>query len=411
MDTTTINAVRTYIRNAWPKTFRNPPEVKPGALQLTPARFVVPCADEGIFQQMYYWDVWFTAEGLIEDGHVNMARSSAECFMHVVEHLGFIPNVLIEGIHRTQLPTAARLYRLVFQKTGDRIWLMRAARAVETELEFWYTFRSSPDGLNRAGHHSTPSGVANFYWSMRERIRNLPHAPGERLNALAHLMAECEVWDFTPRFAGRCMDFSPIDLNSELVEVEDILAWMLDELQDPRASYWRQRAAVRRTTIERLMWDDQLGWYQDWDHVRKCRGSVPSAAGLWALASGVASPERAERVRANLGLVERACGITTCVPGPRPPGQVYQWDDPNAWPPLQWIAVLGLDRYGFRTDAERIASKYIDSVTSTFAHSGKLWEKYNAYTGGLEVADEYPMPPLMDWTAGVYIACCKRLGV
>lgn len=404
-----IEKVRAFIRDSWPQSFCQPPASEPGKRNLTPAAYVVPCGDTGFFREMYYWDIWFTALGLIPDGHLKMARSSAECFMHTVETIGFIPNILVDGIDRTQLPTAARLYRLVYQHTGDKIWLRRAANAVEKELGFWQAFRGAPEGLNRAGHHSDPIGVETFYWGQRDRIKNLPHQHGERQIALAHLMAECEIWDYTPRFGGRCMDFSPVDLNSELVEVEAILAWMLDELGDANADRWRKRSQTRIATIERLMWDDKTGWYMDWDHVHQALGTMPTAAGLWALASGVASPERAARVRANLGLVERDFGITTCAPGPRPPGQVYQWDDPNSWPPLVWIAVLGLDRYGFHEDAKRIAGKYVDSVTRTFAKTGNLWEKYNAYTGGLEVADEYPMPPMLDWTAGVYIACCERL--
>ena len=118
-------------------------------------------------------------------------------------------------------------------------------------------------------------------------------------------------------------------------------------------------------------------------------------------------PEQARRVRDNLPLLERDHGVTTCEPGPR--DQRYQWDDPNAWPPMQLFVYRGLDRYGYQDDARRIASKYVATVVRCFEESGQLWEKYNAHTGGLDVADEYAMPPLLDWTAGVFVDACNYL--
>ncbi|MGA9849317.1 MAG: trehalase family glycosidase, partial [Roseiarcus sp.] len=37
---------------------------------------------------------------------------------------------------------------------------------------------------------------------------------------------------------------------------------------------------------------------------------------------------------------------------------VQQWDAPNGWAPLQWIAVAGLTRYGQNLLAEQVACRW-----------------------------------------------------
>lgn len=90
--------------------------------------------------------------------------------------------------------------------------------------------------------------------------------------------------------------------------------------------------------------------------------------------------------------------MATCEPGART--SAFQWDYPNGWAPLHFIAVHGLLRYGYRAEAERIARKYIHAIDRTFAETGTLWEKYNVTDGTLNVTDEYKMPPMLGWTAG-----------
>ena len=82
----------------------------------------------------------------------------------------------------------------------------------------------------------------------------------------------------------------------------------------------------------------------------------------------------------------------------------YQWQYPNGWAPLHDIVARGLLRYGFQQEAVRVAKKYVALVDRNFAAHGNLWEKYNVVTGAIDVAQEHEsMPPMMGWTAGVYL--------
>ena len=59
--------------------------------------------------------------------------------------------------------------------------------------------------------------------------------------------------------------------------------------------------------------------------------------------------------------------------------------------------------------AQAIAGAVEGPVARNFFVSGNLWEKYNAVTGGVDVAEEYGSPPLMDWTAGTFLYACAVL--
>jgi alpha,alpha-trehalase len=123
----------------------------------------------------------------------------------------------------------------------------------------------------------------------------------------------------------------------------------------------------------------------------------------------VASAAQAAALVRNLPLVERAHGLITCAEGSHPSANTYQWDAPNAWPPLQAAAIMGLRRYGYHAEARRLAEKYVRTCARNLAATGQLWEKYNALTGGIDVADEYKMPPMMGWTAGVFLLAAEVL--
>src|SRR5206468_7409353 len=79
-----------------------------------------------------------------------------------------------------------------------------------------------------------------------------------------------------------------------------------------------------------------------------------------------------------------------------------QWDAPNGWAPLQWIAVKGLSNYGEMALGQTIAKRWMNKVVTAYRVSGKLMEKYNVadasvVTGG----GEYPTQDGFGWTNGV----------
>ena len=74
------------------------------------------------------------------------------------------------------------------------------------------------------------------------------------------------------------------------------------------------------------------------------------------------------------------------------------------------MTVFGLLKYGFKTDALRIAEKYVSLVEKNFETTNNLWEKYNVVEGTVNTNNEiFKMPPMIGWTAGVYLSCKKLI--
>jgi alpha,alpha-trehalase len=78
-----------------------------------------------------------------------------------------------------------------------------------------------------------------------------------------------------------------------------------------------------------------------------------------------------------------------------------QWDAPNGWAPLQWIAVQGLGRYGQSRLASAVATRWLTTVCRTYRETGKLLEKYDVEEARPGGGGEYPLQDGFGWTNGV----------
>jgi alpha,alpha-trehalase len=80
-----------------------------------------------------------------------------------------------------------------------------------------------------------------------------------------------------------------------------------------------------------------------------------------------------------------------------------QWDSPNGWAPLQWIAVAGLRRYQHRALAEAIACRWMVNVDEVYRRSGKLVEKYDVvdHPAQAAAAASIRLQDGFGWTNGV----------
>ncbi|MFZ1907138.1 MAG: trehalase family glycosidase, partial [Steroidobacteraceae bacterium] len=159
-----------------------------------------------------------------------------------------------------------------------------------------------------------------------------------------------------------------------------------------------RRAAARHAAIDRYLWSAPAGAYLDYRWTRRAPVARLSAATLYPLFVGLASQAQAAAVAAELRqrLLEPGGVVTT----PVDTGQ--QWDAPNGWAPLQWIAVDGLRRYRQDALAATIACRWLVNVRQVYRASGKLVEKYNVITTGRAGGGgEYPTQDGFGWTNGV----------
>lgn len=140
-------------------------------------------------------------------------------------------------------------------------------------------------------------------------------------------------------------------------------------------------------------------FFLDYNYKENKLSPVESAASLYPMFVGLIDfPEKTAELLKDKLLLKY--GVSASVPGEYKYG--LQWDYPNIWPPIQYIAYIACKNYGYDKLAKQISDIYVNLIDKSFERTGNLWEKYNGLTG--EVANEdYNAPKMMGWTAGIYL--------
>jgi alpha,alpha-trehalase len=403
-----FDAVRSYIQSNWQNTIRSKSSLGPMEFQL-PEDFTVPIIDS-MFQPFPYWETYFTCEGLISTGRFDLALANTNNILALVDEFGFVPAFAYkEKYHHSQPPILSLLVRKIFENNRDKNWLSHALMCLEKEYSFWMTFRTGPHGINHYGWHGYPKDLSKLSSIYASGLAKKSGDPVEILNFTAHKLSEVESgWTFTSRFNGACQNRYAIDLNCLLFMLENNAAEFSEILDTDRTNLWRERALKRSVKINRLCWNDEKSFYFDFDFFANEQKPIETSAAFYALWAGLPSVNQATSMVNNLPHFEYDHGLVACrsnmnESGTHAENQIYQWDFPNAWPPIQFAAMTGLEKYGFTEEAQRIAKKYVKTVSDNFIQTGHLWEKYNAVTGGVDLYEGQSAKPRLGWTAGTYL--------
>ena len=396
---------REFIRASWEKSIRFLPEDAGSHIGM-PLPYTVPSVSGG-FQELYYWDLFFTNEGLIIDGMLDQARNNTENLAWMVEKFGKILNGSNTFyLNRSQPPVFSLMVRQVYEASGDLDWLRGILPSLEKEYGFWMKERMTPCGLNHDSNNATEVEKWDFLRLVKKRFGEGFTLEGltreDSLRVASHYISEAECWDFTPRFKGECENYCPVDLNALLYIYEKNFSHFARLLGDRKGvRRWNRAARQRKSLMRKYFRNPEDGIWYDYDFVKGERSDVVSAAQFFLLLGKAVSRRQARGIVKSLEVLEYPHGISACEKGDYP--FVYQWSYPNGWAPLQYVTVRGLDNYGYKEDARRIARHYVDLLTESFDKTGTLWEKYNVDEGNLNVGDEYKMPTMLGWTAGSYV--------
>ncbi len=383
---------------------------------------------------IYYWDSHFTNKGLLlVDSLRHFAQYSTENLLWMVDTLGFVPNSnMFWGMNRSQPPFLAMMVHDVYKKNKDKAWLEKAYKTLKKEYHFWTDTSSNAienhstaiPGLQRFYHHASVQELKDMYVECYHRglVKLHPDsiALEKKLELASHFVAEAATgMDFNPRFEGRCADYIPVELNSNLYQYEVLLSGMVRELGLKNEPNWKQFAQNRKKLINKYLWNDHRGMYMDYDFKNHKFSPVASITSFYPLLAGIASKKQAKRAVNNLFLFEFEYGVAVCENSNQ--SVLYQWDYPAGWPPMYLQTIEALDKYGYKKEALRIATKYLNITARNYVaplpvsfttkkgiamtrESGKIYEKYNVVTGGINDL-EYPARDFLGWSAGVYIWC------
>jgi alpha,alpha-trehalase len=399
-----------YIQSNWERTFyKDAPGSGFKGFDL-PYQYSTPSIKgEGKFSFFFYWDNYFTHLGLFRNGYTYQVKNNIKNMLWLIEEQGYMPNHV--ALHnRSQSPYFQLMVEeyLATEKDVSEDFAKKCAEGVRKEYQFWMTARYSTTGLNHFGHHEDRKGCINFYNGFLVWRLNLPKDVSDDQKAIVggHGIAEAENWDFTQRYSGRAMDFNAVDLNALLWGYENFLydaakkyGWYLKD-------FYKDRADKRLNLINQHLWDDEKGWFFDYDFVNNKHSEIYSLSGMQPMFMKMATKEQAEKMKENLQYFEKDYGVATTKE--HPGCRNYQWAYPVVWPPMVYVVVKSLDNYGYKEDAKRIANKYVEVNTALFKEYGKLFEKTDAETGTKDET-EYGAEFLMDWTAGVYVTLVDYL--
>ncbi len=433
-----------------------PKELSVEGLLYLPNRYVVP---GGRFNEMYGWDSYFILLGLVHDARAELAKGIVENFFFEIEEYGAILNAnRTYFFTRSQPPFLSSMVREVYEHPGhgaapDKAWLARAYGFAQRDYALWTSAPHRAGATGLARYHDLGDGPvpemaddSSYYPDAIRWLLTHPNEHPEYLiastanptseEAAALAKTSCDVAEsrvcaqavvdghrlsasfyrgdramresgfdtsfrFGP-FSGSTEDYAPVCLNSLLYKYEKDMGYfaaILGKIED--AKQWEQRAAARRTAMDRYLWDATAGVYMDYNFVTSKRSTYKFIATFYPLWAGVASAAQAASVRKQLSAFERSGGVATS-----DFQSGVQWDMPFGWAPTTWLTVAGLDRYEFHQDAVRIAREFSSTVLANFMRDGTLREKYNVVDGSanVKVAAGYKSNVVgFGWTNAVYL--------
>ncbi len=392
-----------FIRENFPKSVYTQREKRYDRMSL-PYPYTVPSPGY-IFDCMFYWDTHFTNVGLLASGNVQQAIYNADNISYVIGQLGYMPNSTnIVHLGQSQPPFYYRMVFDIFEMTKDVNWLASHYDTIAKEYRFWMEERIAPNGLNYYGKKAddTPELLWKNYCYCSERFGGLKTEDPVLQRKMANTVAAlCESgWDCCFRFEMDGMSYNPVDLNALLFGLEKTMAYFSKNLNRGEDQLWNSRSAARKEKMDRFLWSQDKGFYLDWNFETRCHSPVVSAASLVPLYVGlVHSPNRL------MDVLETELLLPYGVTGTAKPNHNFslQWEYPNIWAPIQYIACCACSNCGYTWLAKEIADRYLKLLESNFDSTGNLWEKYHGITGQV-VNSEYTAPPMLGWTAGVYLA-------
>lgn len=419
-----------HIKNLWNVLTRQPDEAG-GSLLPLPHPYIVP---GGRFREIYYWDSYFTMLGLQVSGRTDLIESMIQNFSYLIDTQGYIPNGnRTYFVGRSQPPFFSLMVGILRDeksklapKEDDMDPLITYLPQLEKEYQFWMqgaeTLTEKTISIHRVVR--LPDGsTLNRYWDEHDTPRPEAYKEDVELSHRAnipapelfrHLRAAAESgWDFSSRWFRNAKEFNtihtteiiPVDLNCLLLHLERTLAeaYQLSGNHEKSIAYTK-KAIARQAAIRKYGWSDRQQFFFDYDFVAQKNKEHFTVAAVFPLFFEVATPDQALAVEKTVrDKFLKPGGLTTTLVHS---GQ--QWDAPNGWAPLQWIAYKGLLNYGFEETALQLKTNWISANEKVFAQSGKMTEKYDVWSQTGEASGgEYPNQDGFGWTNGVYLALKK----
>jgi len=439
--------------------------IHPHGLLYLQNKYVVP---GGRFNEMYGWDSYFIVLGLLRDSRIELARGMVENFFFEIENYGALLNAnRTYYLTRSQPPFLSSMVLAVYEAEkqaghADTAWLAKAYPflvkdysmwtraphlAGSTDLARYYDFGVAPpaEGLQDEGGFYRdvvsyfmihPDQADHYLIEQKQGQAGDSHGLSYSIKAcdvttsmarpecgtehIVRLSADYYKGDRSMRESGFDISFrfgpygaathhyAPVCLNSLLYKTEkdlDQIAALIGKASE--AKVWRTRAATRQRGMQQYLWDGERGFFFDYDFTNSKKATYRYLTTYYPLWAGLATPAQAAALAKNLPVFEQPGGLAMS-----PENTGMQWDYPYGWAPVQLLAIQGLRRYGFNTEADRLSYKFLSTVIENFQRDGTIREKYNVVTRSSEsqVAAGYQANVIgFGWTNAAFLELLHSL--
>jgi alpha,alpha-trehalase len=411
--------IRKHIDTLWQVLYRRHDTVsKYSSLLPMPNDFIIP---GGRFRETYYWDSYFTMLGLHESHQTKIIQNMIGNFAYMIDKYGFIPNgTRTYYLTRSQPPFFSMMLDVLAKDEGKQV-LVKYQPELLKEYAFWMKGSATlKPGHTYRNSVCMPGGeIMNRYWDESDKPREESYKKDVTAAKLTrqdtgtfyrNIRAAAESgWDFSTRWmdtTGKLETIKttfiiPVDLNCLMYHLELSIASSYQTQGDLRDyNTYLAKAMARKKAILKYSWSEKNGWFMDYNWKDKHTTPVETLAGVFPLEFNVADEKQAAKVALNLkSKFLKPGGLVTTL---NRSGQ--QWDSPNAWAPLQYMAIDGLNNYHNSALAQSIALTWIQTNLQVFNETGKLMEKYNVVDTNVKAGGgEYPLQDGFGWTNGVLL--------
>jgi alpha,alpha-trehalase len=423
------NSAEQHINELW-KTLTRQPKDEGGTLVPLLKPYVVP---GGRFGEAYYWDSYFMMLGLQASGKDSLMSNMVLNFAQLIQDFGHIPSGNRSYyFSRSQPPFFAPMVRLLSEMKGHEQKLVQYLPQIQREYQYWMAVenggedaqkqndaRKKGDKAYRKTVFVGKEDILNRYFDEKDTPR--PEAyredvvtaskSGRKANEVYRdLRSGAESgWDFSSRWLRdgqnlttiHTTDILPVDLNALLYNLELTIAEIYKAKDEPEYAKSLQILADKRKAIfDKYFWNESAGFYFDYDFVAGKQTEVYSLAAVYPLFFKMATPAQAQKVAELLeSKFLQKGGLTTTLNQTN-----QQWDAPNGFAPLQYLAIQGLRNYGFNDLANKIKQNWVANNLKVYKNTGKMVEKYNVYGFSQKaLGGEYPVQEGFGWTNGVLL--------
>ncbi len=442
-NTTTGKLAVAHIEELWTVLQRaQDKKIVGSSLLALPKPYIVP---GGRFTEVYYWDSYFTMLGLKESGKVKTIENMIDNFTHLINTYGHIPNGNRSYyLSRSQPPFFSAMVQLLAGIKGKAVY-KKYLVAMQQEYNFWMqgatTLKQGEaykrvvklnDGtiLNRyCDNYNIPrqegykEDIKTAEEAISEKMMTIRFASEKAMNTFRegnakiiykNLRSAAESgWDFSSRWFYDPMklstihttDIVPVDLNALILNLEKVLI-------DNGGKVNKKIYEKRKQAFKHIFWNNEAAFYCDYNFVEETKNNNITAAGFFPLCFLQYTDAEKKAIGEKMALTASTLllkpgGIVTT---PNTTGQ--QWDAPNGWAPLQWMAITGLEKFGQEALAKDIAIRWVNLNKKIYAATGKFTEKYNVVDLSLETGGgEYPNLDGFGWTNGVFLALLKKFNL